>query len=122
MKHVTAKFDEMVMFCLKPLTKPEWVVAFNESHFISQRKGETLWVFDPDLDREPTPGERQTMSSTTSVTDAVHFENFCTAFEEVVDAANPNFLDLLLVSDAKHRPNHVTFLKHIKKTYGRRDK
>ena len=69
------------MFCIMPLTKPEWVEEFKKNHFIAQRKGETLWVFDPDLHREPTPQERQSVTNAASFIDQVHFENFCTAFE-----------------------------------------
>ena len=105
MKHVTVKFDEMVMFCIRPLTKPEWVEEFKKNHFIAQRKGETLWLFDPDLDREPAPAERESVHHAKSFIDHVHFENFCTAFEEVVDVTDSNTIDLLLVSDAKHKAN-----------------
>ena len=102
MKHVTTKFDEMVMFCIRPLT-------------ITQRKGETLWVFDPDVDREPAPQERESVLHAKSFIDAVHFENFCTAFEEVVDITNNNVVDMLLVSDAKHKLNSNVVHKSIKK-------
>ena len=103
------------MFCNKPLTKPEWVEEFPKNHVIAQRKGETLWVFDPDLDREPTPQERESVHHAKTFIDPVHFENFCTAFEEVVDVTNNHIVDLLLVSDAKHRPNFNNVHKHIKK-------
>ena len=115
MKHVTVKFDEMIMFCNKPITKPEWVDTFKTHHFICQRKGETLWVFDPDLDREPVVHEKQSIANAAKVIDVVHFENFCTAFEEVVDVTNTNITDLLIVSDCKHRPNLNTIYKHVKK-------
>jgi hypothetical protein len=115
LKHVTVKFDEIIMFCNKPITKPEWVDTFKTNHFIGQRKGETLWVFDPDLDREPSPQERQSVANAVNFIDVVHFENFCTAFEDVVDVTNNNIVDLLLVSDCKHRTNFTTIYKHIKK-------
>ena len=115
-KHVTTKFDEMVVFLIRPLTKPEWVEEFQKNHFIAQRKGETLWVFDPDLDREPTPQERESVHHAKSFIDPVHFENFCTAFEEMVDVTNGNIVDMLLVSDAKHRQHFGSYVyKHIKK-------
>ena len=47
--------------------------------------------------------------------DSVHFENFCTALEEVVDVTNGNTIDLLLVSDAKHKPNFSYVHKNLKK-------
>ena len=115
MKHVVVKFDKMIMFCNKPITKPEWVDTLKTNHFIAQRKGETLWVFDPDLDREPAAQERQSITNAANVIDVVHFGNFCTAFEEVVDVTNNNITDLLLVSDCKHRPNLSTIYKHVKK-------
>ena len=72
-------------------------------------------MFDPDLDREPVVHEKQSITNAANVIDVVHFENFCTAFEEVVDGTNNNIVDLLLVSDCKHRPNLATIYKHAKK-------
>ena len=66
--------EEIVMFYHRPLTKPEWVDAFKTNHFIAQTKGETLWVFDPDLDREPAPHDRQGTLNVPNYIDQVHVE------------------------------------------------
>ena len=99
----------------RPITKPEWVDALKTNHFIAQRKGEMLWVFDPDIGREPAPHDRQSTLNAPNSLDPVHFENFCTALEEMVDIANNNIVDLLFVSDGKHRTNFANVYKHIKK-------
>ena len=103
------------MFCHRPLTKPEWVDTLKTNHFVAQRKGETLWVFDPDLDREPAPHDGHGTSNVPNDIDPVHFENFGTAFDEMVDVTNNNIVDLLFVPDGKHRTNFTNVHKHIKK-------
>ena len=105
----------MVEFCNKPLTKPDWVETFKKSHFVAHRGPDCLWIFDPELDREPMPGERQSTANYPLTLDPMHFGNFCTAFDEIVDITNTTTSDMLLVGDAKHELNFANIHKHIKK-------
>ena len=112
-KYATGIVAEWFSWMVRPLTRPNWVDAFKNNHFITTRKEEVLWIFDPDGDKEPIPGDRNSITNTSTLVDMTFAENFVVAFESVVDD-QPLARDFLLLSDGQHFRNLSQVLKLVK--------
>ena len=109
------QLSDTCAFTNGPLTRGDWLSTIANHTYIANRKeGEmTMWLFDPALDKEPLPAERQSMDQTDVIVDAVLSDNFLSAMEPVVDGR-----DMLVLSDAKHRTNLKTMMKSVKHERG----
>ena len=76
------------------------------------------WLYDPDLDREPQPAERQSALGTGTLCDVIILENSFGALEEVLDPIavdGPRARDVVMILDGKHRRSVTQPLKFSKK-------
>ena len=114
-RYTKEQMEENLVFAERPLTKTDWN-AFVKSHtFITNRKCDTMWLYSPDLDKEPQPGERQSQHNWRCAADTTMVDNFFSAIEDVMIGGESTFKDVVVTCDGKHRRNLTACLKSLKK-------
>ena len=107
-KHSVACMEDNLRWALRPFSKPQWVDLFRQHAFVVNRRNVTVWAFDPDLEREPQPSDKQSAQTCHTMIDTVLAENFIFAMEEICGANRDDSLtDILMLSDGRH-PRNLT--------------
>ena len=112
-KHARECLTDNIQFADRPRTKPDWNTALSTHSFIANR-GDCVWIYDADLDKEPIPGERQSTANTCCPPDLTLVENMVSAMEEVLYTSDAK--DVILLSDGRH-PRNLRDMQKLCKKY-----